>query len=505
MDRRLGTRWRLILLLCSLAFALTAIALTMLIGEKSQADRRYREAVAEADRLDPLWRLDDILAKREKLPDAVNSAVLVQKFVEQLPGGWPGIEQQRLSFSVESTTPDIRLTKERLEQFQGVFEPVAELVAQARRLSGYPCGQLQGARPRIRRLEQLAGMNMSIDANFPYGEEVERIVFVLWLDAKLRIDAGELDPAMADIQAMVCAGRSIGDYPGLSAQMSRAGAIWRAIPCLETALAQGQARSPTLAALQSLLEDEALHPSRMIALRGERAITYDLVEQIHAGKANFREIPDFKAYPFVLRSFANRINLRENQAAVLRFQTRAAEVGRLPEPEQIAAMKVLNDEWRTRAIEWGFLERYRRLTELLLLGQAGGVPTWLGIDDALIRTAVAALAAERFRVDHARWPESLDQLTPKYLSAVPNDPFIHGPLKFRKLSDGLFIYSVGFDGRDDGGKIDTQLRIRDGADVGFRLWDVARRRQPAPTKPARKPSPGNDPPSEGEPPREPGE
>src|SRR5262249_46096470 len=60
---------------------------------------------------------------------------------------------------------------------------------------------------------------------------------------------------------------------GLSAQMSRAGAIWRAIPCLETALAQGQTDSSSLAALQSLLEDEARHPVRMIALRGERAIT----------------------------------------------------------------------------------------------------------------------------------------------------------------------------------------------------------------------------------------
>jgi hypothetical protein len=218
----------------------------------------------------------------------------------------------------------------------------------------------------------------------------------------------------------------------------------------------------------------------MIALRGERAITHDLVEQIHAGKAGFREIPEFSGFPFVFRSFSNRINLRENQAAVLRFQTRAVEVGRLPEPEQIDAMEVLNDEWRKQAIEWGFLECYRRLTEKLLLGQSGGVPTWLGINDALIRTAVAALAAERFRLDHACWPESLDQLTPKYLSAVPNDPFIHGPLKFRKLSDGLFIYSVGFDGRDDGGKIDTQMRMRDGADLGFRLWDVPRRRQPAP-------------------------
>ena len=115
------------------------------------------------------------------------------------------------------------------------------------------------------------------------------------------------------------------------------------------------------------------------------------------------------------------------------------------------------------------------------------------MNDALIRTAVATLATERFRLDHARWPESLDQLVPKYLAAVPNDPFIPGPLKLRKFPDGLFIYSVGYDGHDDGGKINPKMRMRDGADLGFRLWHVARRRQPAETKPADKPSVVDDP------------
>ena len=101
------------------------------------------------------------------------------------------------------------------------------------------------------------------------------------------------------------------------------------------------------------------------------------------------------------------------------------------------------------------------------------------MDDALIRTAIVALATEQFRLEHRRWPESLDQLVPSYLSAVPHDPFLPAPLKLRKFSDGLFIYSVGYDGHDDGGKINPQMRMRDGADLGFRLWDVDHRRQPA--------------------------
>ena len=226
----------------------------------------------------------------------------------------------------------------------------------------------------------------------------------------------------------------------------------------------------------------------MIALRGERAITDDLAEQIQAGKRSFREIPDFSEFPFIYRTFSNRINLRENQATVLDMNTRAVMIGRKPEAEQITAMKALSETWREGAVKWGFMERNRRLTERLLMGNVTGIPTWLGMSEAIVRTAIAGLAAERFRLDRGRWPDSLEQLVPKYLSEIPRDPFVDAPLKLRKLPDGLFVYSVGVDGVDHGGKINAKSRNRNGADTGFRLWDMSARRQPAPAQ-----SPGQAP------------
>jgi hypothetical protein len=483
IGRRIGTRWCFIVLACGLVLAFASIALTWQSSQSSQADARYREAAALADLLDQGWRLDDIMAEREKVPDAINSAILVQKIAAQLPYGWPGIKHYDAAFT-ERDLPEARPDFARLEELRQTLEPAVDLISQARQLADYPRGQLDGARPRIERLEPLGGVNASVDVNFPHGQDVHRVVFLLWLDAKLRIEAGAIDPAITDVQAMICAGRSIGDYPGSSAQMPRAGAIWRAIPCLETALAQGQAQANALAPLQLVLENEARQGHRMLALRGERAIIDDLLEQIHAEKLGFSAIPNFAEYPYMSRAFTNRVNLRQSQAILLRLHSRAVEIARLPEAEQIEAMKALSDEWTTQARQWGFFEKSRRLTERLLLGRGGGIPTWLGMNDALIRTAIAALAAERFRLDHGTWPDSLDQLVPNYLAAVPNDPFIAGPIKLRKLSDGLFIYSVGYDGKDDGGKIDPKLRMRDGADLGFRLWNVPGRGQPKNTKPA---------------------
>jgi hypothetical protein len=497
MGERIRSHWRGLVVACGLAVILGSIAMTMFNNQSSLADRRYLAAAAEADRLDPGWRLDDILAQRERIPDHENSALRVRDIAGQLPGGWPGMKPYDLSVSFPGETPEVRLSKERIEQLQATLEAVAELVPQARQLAKYPRGQLDGVRPQVERLEPVSGRkNVYTDVNFPYGEEASGVHFLLRVDARLRIEEGDVETTLLDVRAMMNVSRSIGDYPGLPAQLSRASGFFPAISTLEAALARGRAGTSSLSALQCLLEDEAQKPSRMIAARGDRAVTDDLLQQIHAGKRGLSAIPGFSAYPLWFKAFCNRITLRENQAALLQFRTEWVEIGRLPEAEQVGAMKSFNEEWFKKANQWGLLESRRRFAEKLLLLRFFDMSQWLlGQNDAQIRTAAAALAAERFRVERGRWPESLDQLVPKYLSAVPRDPFALGPLKLLKLPDGLFVYSVGLDSHDDGGKIDFKFRRPLGADIGFRLWDVDRRRQAAGAESEGKPAAAKNSPS----------
>jgi hypothetical protein len=71
---------------------------------------------------------------------------------------------------------------------------------------------------------------------------------------------------------------------------------------------------------------------------------------------------------------------------------------------------------------------------------------------ARLRCAQVALAIERFRLknDGLR-PASLDRLAPTFQSSVPADPFDGNPLRYRLLSKGYVIYSIGKDGTDQGG------------------------------------------------------
>ena len=95
---------------------------------------------------------------------------------------------------------------------------------------------------------------------------------------------------------------------------------------------------------------------------------------------------------------------------------------------------------------------------------------------ARCRAARAGIAAEIFRRTQGRFPETLEELVPKYLPAVFRDPFSGDGLRYlcgnleyvvhdvrfrdgrfekslRKCTaDGIRVYSLGADGVDDGGR-----------------------------------------------------
>ena len=68
------------------------------------------------------------------------------------------------------------------------------------------------------------------------------------------------------------------------------------------------------------------------------------------------------------------------------------------------------------------------------------------------QTARTALAIERYRQATGNLPDTLSELIPGYLDAIPQDPFDGEPLRYKKLDVGFVVYSIGEDGLDDGAK-----------------------------------------------------
>lgn len=95
---------------------------------------------------------------------------------------------------------------------------------------------------------------------------------------------------------------------------------------------------------------------------------------------------------------------------------------------------------------------YHVFSRLMLPSLSRSVALWLrGVGSK--RAMIAALASERYRLANGEWPESLTDLVPEYLKAVPADPFDGAPIRYAVTSEGIELWCIGEDLKDDGGDI----------------------------------------------------
>jgi hypothetical protein len=77
------------------------------------------------------------------------------------------------------------------------------------------------------------------------------------------------------------------------------------------------------------------------------------------------------------------------------------------------------------------------------------IETHAGMRDGVL----IGIALESFRRGSAHWPKSLDELVPGYLPQLPVDRITGGPLHYKVVDDRPVVYSVGADKVDNGGQI----------------------------------------------------
>ena len=78
---------------------------------------------------------------------------------------------------------------------------------------------------------------------------------------------------------------------------------------------------------------------------------------------------------------------------------------------------------------------------------------------------LVCLALHTYRLEHGRYPASLTELAPDYLKKIPYDPFaLEGAFSYLLKGKSYVLYSVGPDGKDDGGTpIDDPKNARVGS------------------------------------------
>ena len=71
---------------------------------------------------------------------------------------------------------------------------------------------------------------------------------------------------------------------------------------------------------------------------------------------------------------------------------------------------------------------------------------------AYANLAQIAIALKRYKKEVGSYPEGLSSLAPKFIAELPMDNFSGKPYLYKPVGQGFVVYSLGKDGRDDGGK-----------------------------------------------------
>ncbi|MFO0802966.1 MAG: hypothetical protein U0791_07560 [Gemmataceae bacterium] len=455
---------------------LAGVAVSSALWERFRTgDHGQREttvALAEADATDPDWKWDALNAKRPRPPEGRNGADLVPQVKSKLPKDWG----KRLNGEWDLTRDlpvNTRYPDEVLAEAKKECEAAKDAIAVARMMKDRPFG-----------LRILVLSPNVIDTRLPDTQDTRQLVALLRWSQILAVETGDKQLAVDDLLAMLNVSRSLGDETFMISQLVRIACRTIASRSVEWTLAHTELPAERLPELQNAWAADAEEPLLLYALRGERAAMDVLMENLQTGRADpatWAEIGDAHRGPLGQLAwwYYRGRNLPGDRARILATFNTMIEVARKPIDEQPAAAAKFSQ------IEFDDEHRLHKL--LFPAVEKVAAATWRSA--AEMRCAIAGIACERYRMKTGRWPASLASLVPDHLPAVPIDPFDKQPLRFKKLPDGVLIYTVGTDRNDDGG----DLRRADnpgGKDEGFRLWDVKERRKPAPEKP---PEPKLDP------------
>ncbi len=443
-------------------FLLVLVCVCLVVG--SYAYRHYRAvqqleaAVAELDRTDPGWHLQDIEAARAVVPDAENSAPVVTTAFAALPRNWP---PQPLNERLTNLPPpQMQLGDEDIATLREELTARNDALQIACKVADLPRGR-----------HPITYKRNFIETLLPHVQQPRSLLFLLHMDVLARAQDGDLKGALRSCRALLNAARSLGDEPLLISQLVRMAGVGVATTAVQRVLAQGEPDADDLLDLQKLLEDEERFPRLLVGSRGERGGMHEMLDAIECGEMSLAELGGGKpSWADSVTAFTERDYIRAQHPDFLALETEMIRIAALPASERSAPLATLDAKFKSQP---------PGIVRLLL-------PAFLKIaadaqrTDSRLRCLIAALAAERYRRAHGRFPDTLEQLVPDFLAAVPLDPQDGQPLRYQRRDDRVVIYSHCLAPAAGVGPVayDPDEPSPTGVGVAVHLFDVKHRRQP---------------------------
>lgn len=303
---------------------------------------------------------------------------------------------------------------------------------------------------------QLSASRYSIDLTRGFATLLPHLARLRGLNQLMRWEAiqqsadGNRTEAVRALKSGLAIATSLEEEPLLVSSMVRAAILTTWLRALERVVTEHTLTDPELAELFALITrtEEASRRSMMRAMVGERAmgvaafhVDYKMFEALSAGGAVPGGSPE---WPEVLKvglyELRRSLGFNDRDALFyLRLMNELETALTNDHPVMLqratAVTQILNQEISKHPI--------RYMVSGMILPSLSKAIEKESLLAGHLRSARAALAVERFRLQNSGRLPSANELTPTFISEWPRDPFDNRPLEYGKLRLGYEIISAG--------------------------------------------------------------
>jgi hypothetical protein len=297
----------------------------------------------------------------------------------------------------------------------------------------------------------------------PHLANVKAVSQRLDLRACAELAAGQNDRAFDDVKLNLRVGDSLNSEPFLISYLVRAAALHIAAHSIWEGLAEHKWSDAQLKEFQTLLARYDFIADMKAPFDSERAAGILTADLLAKGKCSLNELTGdtssggaaaATAFGRIMpRGWYDREKLNYARLYTLQMEGAFDPHAKRVFPEKIASNgKAVDDAMAGRNPVTTVVVRHQLLAAILLpaLGNIPkkGAAAHVDADEALL-----ACALERYRLAHGQFPDKLEALAPEFLPTLPHDVIGGEPYKYRRNDDTFLLYSIGWNGTDDGGNV----------------------------------------------------
>jgi hypothetical protein len=405
--------------------------------------------------------LSELAATYPPIPDSSNGVVaILQEWKKEWPAFWQAFEDGAKSLPDHPLHPDEPAipflsseiqTVSRLAVLQPTNLTAAEEYVRENK------DHIEAIRVALRypQFRYPVVITNGYEALLPHLSEVKHEAWNFRVVGLLAVEHGDVEGALNALEDTARLGDTLADEPFLISQLVRLAAYTMVIEDAERLLSRHTLSANQLEKVDGLLNREQTTGTLRKVLMEERAAGYSLFHLSPDALARSTGILTGQS-PGKAQlglNILSALGLRDADEAF--FLETFEQAIPLADRDDPAAMQQYVQLFRNVGINARKFPP--KIFSAMLLPAGEALPQRFARFEGRRRAAVTAIAVERFRLAHdGHLPGQLDDLKPQFLPAVAKDPFDGQPIRFKPLTNGYVVYSIGVNGVDDGGRERTK-------------------------------------------------